>query len=180
MKILLAEDDTVSRLLLEAILMKLEHEFVVAVNGREAWEEFQKEYFPVVLSDWMMPELDGLALCRAIRKVHRDKYTMIIVVTVLGGKTNYLEAMDAGADDFIPKPIDADQLGARLRVAERILGLREHVKQLEGILPICSFCKRIRDGQNEWKQIEQYITQRWEAQFSHSICPECSKQHFQT
>jgi len=87
--------------------------------------------------------------------------------------------MDAGADDFITKPIDEDQLAARLRVAERILGLCEHVKRLEGILPICSFCKRIRDEHNDWKQIEKYIAQRSEAQFSHGICSECSKQHFQ-
>lgn len=179
MKILVAEDDTVSRLLLEAVLKKLGHEAVVTENGREAWERFQNEYFPVVISDWMMPELDGPGLCRAIRNVHRDLYTLVIVVTVLGGKNNYLEAMDAGADDFITKPIDPDQLGARLRVAQRLLGLREHVKQLEGLLPICSFCKRIRDDANEWKQIEKYITQRSEARFSHSICPECSKEHFQ-
>ncbi|MBM3841353.1 MAG: response regulator, partial [Verrucomicrobia bacterium] len=121
MRILIAEDDTTSRLLLEATLQKLGHEVAAASNGQEAWEAFQRDYFPVVISDWMMPELDGPTLCRAIRRVHRDNYTMILVLTSLGGRTNYLQAMDAGADDFITKPIDEDQLAARLRVAERIL-----------------------------------------------------------
>lgn len=178
MKILIADDDAVSQLLLEATLKKLGHEVVVAANGREAWGAFQKESFPVIISDWMMPEMDGLTLCRAIRSVHRDTYPMVVMVTVLGGKSSYLEAMEAGADDFITKPIDEDHLAARLRVIERVLGLREHVKQLEGILPICSSCKRIRDEKHQWKAIESYIAQRSEVRFSHSICPECAKQQF--
>jgi sigma-B regulation protein RsbU (phosphoserine phosphatase) len=178
MRILIAEDDEVSLLLLEATLKKLGHSVVATTNGRDAWEAFQKEYFPVLISDWMMPELDGLAVCRAVRSTHRDHYTIIILLTALGGKAHYLEAMKAGADDFITKPLDGEQLAARLAVAERILGLREHVKHLEGILPICSHCKRIRDEKNEWKQLETYIAQRSEARFSHGICPECRTEHF--
>ncbi|MBI4641265.1 MAG: response regulator, partial [Candidatus Tectomicrobia bacterium] len=77
------------------------------------------------------------------------------------------------ADDFITKPFDEDQLAARLRVAERILGLQEEVKQLEGLLPICSYCKKIRDESDTWVQIEHYIATRTDAFFSHGICPEC-------
>ena len=133
-------------MVLEASLKKRGHEVAAVENGLKAWEAFQKEYFPVIISDWMMPEMDGLALCRKVRKLPRENYTYLVLLTSLEGKTNYLEAMDAGADDFMTKPFDADQLTARIQVAERILGLHRHVTQLEGLLPICCSCKKIRDG----------------------------------
>lgn len=178
MKILVAEDEPIALRLMEAALTKLGHEAVLAVDGLEAWRAFQKEYFPMVISDRLMPGMDGLALCRAIRSLPREKYTFIIMLTTLGGKANYLDALQAGADDFITKPFDAEQLAARLGVAERILGLRKHVRNLEGLLPICSYCKKIRDEKNAWVRVEEYITARSFARFSHSICPECTKLHF--
>ena len=81
--------------------------------------------------------------------------------------------MAAGADDFVTKPLDRAELHARLRVAERVLGLQQEVKQLEGLLPICSYCKRIRDEGDRWSQVEEYVSRRTEAQFTHGICPEC-------
>ena len=133
----------VSRLVLAASLKKRGHEVVAVENGRKAWEAFQQDYFHVLIADWLMPEMDGLALCREIRKLPRDNYTYLVLLTSLEGKTNYLEAMDAGADDFMTKPFDADQLTARIQVAERILGLHQHVSQLEGLLPIyCCSCKK--------------------------------------
>jgi phosphoserine phosphatase RsbU/P len=81
--------------------------------------------------------------------------------------------MEAGADDFITKPVDIEELHARLKVADRILGLRRHMQQLEGLLPICSYCKRIRDQAEQWQSIERYLEKRSEAQFSHGICPDC-------
>ena len=128
MKILIAEDDTTSRLVLAATLKKMGHEVTAAHNGQQAWAMLEQEHFPLVISDWMMPDMDGLELCRRIRARHQMTYTYIILLTALGGKTNYLDAMDAGADDFITKPFDADQLAARLRVAERILDLHETLR----------------------------------------------------
>lgn len=128
MKILIAEDDTTSRLVLAATLKKSGHEVSAAKNGREAWEMLQEDGFSMVISDWMMPDVDGLELCRLIRAQHQMTYTYVILLTALGGKTNYLDAMDAGADDFITKPFDADQLEARLRVAGRILDLHETLR----------------------------------------------------
>ena len=123
MKILIAEDEKISRMVLEASLKKRGHEVIAVENGRKAWEAFRQDYFPVMISDWMMPEMDGLALCRKIREQPHDNYTYLVLLTSLEGKTNYLEAMEAGADDFMTKPFDADQLTARIQVAERILGL---------------------------------------------------------
>ena len=173
MNILVAEDDRLSRVLLSATLKKFGHAVLATENGREAWATLQCQHFPVLISDWMMPELDGLELCRLLRGEQRAKYTYIILLTSLEGKANYLAAMDAGADDFLTKPFDVDQLNARLRVAGRVLGLRERVTQLEGLLPICAYCKKIRDQRNSWVPVEQYIVARTDASFSHGICREC-------
>jgi sigma-B regulation protein RsbU (phosphoserine phosphatase) len=172
LKILIAEDENVSRLVLEASLKKRGHEVIAVENGVKAWEAFQGEYFPVLISDWMMPEMDGLALFRKIREMPHDNYTYLVLLTSLEGKTNYLEAMDAGADDFMTKPFDAEQLTARIQVANRILGLHKHVTQLEGLLPICCSCKKIRDG-STWQRVESYIEIHSEARFTHGYCPEC-------
>ncbi len=83
--------------------------------------------------------------------------------------------MDAGADDFLTKPLDRSELRVRLRVAERLLGLQAEVRQLEGLLPICSYCKRIRDEGNEWTRIETYVASRTDATFTHGVCPECKE-----
>ena len=129
MKILIAEDDYVSRLLLISALDKLGHEVEVTDNGLKALEAYQKQDFAVLISDWMMPEMDGPALCREIRKLPRESYTYIVLLTALAGKSNYLEGMEAGADDFLTKPFDADQLRARILVAQRIIALQERVAQ---------------------------------------------------
>jgi sigma-B regulation protein RsbU (phosphoserine phosphatase) len=173
LKILVAEDENVSRTVLETSLKKRGHEVVALENGLKAWQAIEKEYFPVIISDWLMPVMDGLALFRKVRSVPRDNYIYLVLLTSLEGKTNYLEAMDAGADDFMTKPFDTDQLTARIQVAERILGLRQHVSQLEGLLPICCSCKKIRDGQDNWQRVENYIEIHSEARFTHGYCPEC-------
>jgi phosphoserine phosphatase RsbU/P len=172
-KILIAEDERTSRLVLQKSLQKLGHEVNCAEDGNIAWTMFRQTYYPVLISDWLMPHMDGLSLCRTIRSVHQDHYTYIILLTSLEGKGNYLKGMQAGADDFITKPFDADHLNARLQVAERILQLRQRVQNLEGLLPICCYCKKIRDEQGQWHMLESYIEPRSGAQFSHGICPEC-------
>jgi DNA-binding response OmpR family regulator len=125
MKVLIAEDDRDSRELLAWILQKLGYQVVAATNGQEGWEAFRKGRFRIVISDVLMPEMDGLELCRRIRTHKQSKYTYIIIITALIGKKDYLEGMEAGADDFVTKPFDPDELKARLRVAERIISFQE-------------------------------------------------------
>ena len=125
MKVLVAEDDRDSRELLTWLLQKLGYQVVAAENGKDAWEAYRKGRFRIVISDVLMPDMDGLELCRRIRNHRQSKYTYIIVVTALIGKKDYLEGMEAGADDFVTKPFDPDELKARLRVAERILAFQE-------------------------------------------------------
>ncbi|HYR87403.1 MAG TPA: response regulator [Terriglobia bacterium] len=173
MRVLIVEDDTDSREMLRILLERDGLEVTCATNGREALDALSLSTFSVIISDWLMPELDGVELCRTVRAADMAHYCYIILLTALRGKARYLEAMNAGADDFVTKPYDPEELRARLVVAERIVRLQEHVRRLEGVLPTCMYCKKIRDDHDVWVAIEQYITQRTEASFSHGVCPEC-------
>src|SRR5258708_14906626 len=175
MNILIVDDDATSRLVLEATVKKLGQQVTGAKDGAEAWSAFEKGSVPVLISDMVMPGVDGLQLCRRIRATDRPQYTYIILLTTVTGKYGYLVGMKAGADDFVTKPFDEELLAARLAVAERILHLQSQVKQLAGLLPICSLCKKVRDDQNYWHQVETYVAKRSEARFSHGYCPDCFK-----
>ena len=174
MKILAVEDDAVSRAVLRQALRKLGHEVVEVANGEEAWQRLKQEPVRVVVSDWAMPEMDGLELCRKIRASVGAEYTYFILLTGRDATgENQQAAADAGVDDFLTKPLNFDELWNRLRVAERILRYATQVRQLEEMMPICSYCKKIRDDKNYWQQIEGYINERTGSEFSHSVCPDC-------
>lgn len=128
MNVLIADDDEITRLLLGSALTRLGHSVREASDGREAWEAWLSGEFPLIISDWMMPDLNGLEFCRRIRAQAGEDYTYLILLTSRSGKTHYLEAMDAGADDFITKPFEKDEFAARIRVAERILGLHANLR----------------------------------------------------
>jgi phosphoserine phosphatase RsbU/P len=174
-KILAVEDDPVARAVLRQALLRLGHETVEAPDGETALELLQKnDGVRVVVSDWTMPNSDGLALCRRIRARANAEYIYFILLTARDAtKDNQTMAADAGVDDFLSKPLDFGELWMRLRVAERILRYTTQVRQLEEMLPICSYCKKIRDDQNYWRQLESYISERTGADFSHSVCPDC-------
>lgn len=174
MNILIVDDDPASRIILGATLKKFGHQVTESANGAEALAAFDKEVFPVLISDLVMADVDGLELCRRIRAAGRSQYTYILLLTTVGGKYGYLVGMRAGADDFVTKPFDEEMLAARLAVADRILGLLSQVKQLSGLLPICALCKKIRDDKNTWHEVESYVGKRTRANFTHSYCPECS------
>ncbi len=174
MKILAVEDDPVSRTVLRQALRSLGHDVLEAPNGEAARKLAAKEHVRVIVSDWSMPEMDGLELCRWIRKAAGVDYTYFILLTAREHTgENQQAAADAGVDDFLTKPLNVDELWTRLRVAERILRYATQVRQLEEMLPICSYCKKIRDDHNYWQQIEGYINERTGSEFSHSICPDC-------
>jgi phosphoserine phosphatase RsbU/P len=173
MKLLMVDDDPSIRLALGELLDHAGHDVVTAAGGHEAWAELERTYFPLVLLDRVMPGLDGIELCRRIRARRQPRYTYVILVTMVGGKGPYLEGMDAGADDYFSKPVDPDELKARLRVAERMLDLQDELAKLRGLLAICAYCKSIRDEQSAWVPVEKYIRERSATTFSHGICPHC-------
>jgi DNA-binding response OmpR family regulator len=188
MKVLIAEDDAPSRLMLQALLAKWGYQVVAAADGAEAWSILcQPEHPQLVVLDWMMPGVDGLEIVRRLRLREPEKPYYTIIITSRNSFDAAASALDSGADDFIGKPFDNDELRARLAVGFRMNALQktlfasirelqqslDRVKQLEGIIPICMYCKKIRDDQDGWNQLEQYISDHSEARFSHGICPKC-------
>jgi phosphoserine phosphatase RsbU/P len=176
-RILFADDDAVTRLVVTAQLQKLGYEAMVARDGKEALEIFLREKPSIVITDWMMPNMDGTDLCREVRKQTDARYTYVIILTALDRKAGYVEGMKAGADDFVSKPCSMEELNVRLRVAERILALQAEARQLEELLPICPECQRIMTENGAWQQVESYIMRRTDAHFSHGICPDCFEKH---
>jgi two-component system chemotaxis response regulator CheY len=128
MNVLIVEDDPSSRRLLERAVQSFGHAVTATANGREAWERFQEGDFSFVITDWMMPEWDGLELCRRIRECVRPDYVYIIMQTSRSGQEDLVTGLDAGADDFVIKPVDRRELEARMRAAGRILKLQQELR----------------------------------------------------
>ena len=188
MKVLIAEDDPISRFMLEASLKKWGYEVVSTTNGREAWEALQQDDPPqLAILDWMMPGMDGVQVCRKVRQAPATQRLYILLLTAKGEKGDIVVGLEAGANDYVAKPFDRAELKARVQVGARVIELQQslsdrvaelvaalsQVKQLQGILPICGHCKKVRNDQDYWQQVEGYISAHTEVQFSHSICPQC-------
>lgn len=129
MRVLIAEDDPSSLLILQTAVEQFEHECEAAEDGAKAWTLFESAPFDVVISDWMMPGIDGIELCRRVRTLARPAYTYFIFLTALAHKSDILEGIEAGADDYLTKPLDAEELQIRLLVASRITGLHRHMAE---------------------------------------------------
>jgi len=174
MKVLAVEDDNVARAILRRSLERLGHDVTEALDGEEAWALWLKDKPRVIVSDWRMPKLDGLSLCRRLREQQGQDYVYFILLTGSGSTGQARrDAAEAGVDDFLTKPVDMGALWMRLRVAERILSYTFQVYRLEEMMPMCSYCKKIRDDRNYWQQIESYINERTGTEISHSVCPDC-------
>ena len=189
MNILIAEDEAIACRLLEATLLAWQHEVVVCSNGRDALDQLsQDDGPPLAILDWMMPGLDGPDVCREVRQTLRSgppRY--LILLTANDRREDAIAGLEAGADDYVTKPFDPGELRARVQAGVRVIELQRalvrrleelkialsQVKQLQGLLPICSYCKKIRDDHNYWSQLESYISQHSDVRFSHGICPGC-------
>ena len=193
MKVLIAEDDAPSRLILLSLLNKWGYTVTSALDGDEAWNILCEADHPhLLIIDWMMPGIEGPEIVRRLRERAPEKTYYAIIITSRTNKGSAAHALDSGADDFICKPFDQDELRARIAVGLRVndlqVALTDHVldlqqalnkvKQLEGVIPICMYCKKIRDDQDGWNQLERYITNHSEAVFNHGICPSCLEERF--
>ena len=190
MKVLIAEDDPVSRRLLQAALVKWGYEVTTTTNGKEAWHALHSPEAPsLLILDWLMPEMDGVEICREARQSPALKSAYIILLTSRGSKEDIVKGLEAGADDYVTKPFDHGELRARVQVGSRVVQLQSaladrvkeleeaiaSVKTLQGLLPICCYCKKIRDDGNYWHRVESYISGHANVRFSHGICPDCSE-----
>ena len=157
-------------------------------DGGAAWEYLRLTEAPTLaILDWMMPQMDGPDVCRRVRAELPLANMYLLIVTARETRGDVIAGLTAGADDYIVKPFDPGELQARIAVGMRVLSLQEklahrvselqtalaNVKQLRGLLPICSYCKRIRGDDQYWQQVEGYISEHSDAQFSHGICPAC-------
>lgn len=188
MRILVADDDPVSRRIVQKMLEFWGYTVRVCADGAVAWDLLRRSDAPsLVLLDWVMPHMDGLEVCRKLRAVSTPHPTYVMLVTAKGQNHDVVTGLDAGADDYITKPFNREELRARIQVGVRVVELQRRltervhelenaltrVKQLCGLLPICAYCKKIRNDQNYWQQVESYVAEHSEAQFSHGICPDC-------
>ena len=164
------------------------HEVVVAEDGAKAWSVLEADpAIPLVVLDWMMPGLTGPEICRKLRQRQTDQPTYVILLTSRDSREDIVSGLEAGANDYVTKPFDFDELRARVQVGQRVVQLQKilaervrelevaltSVKMLQGLLPICLYCKKIRDDRNYWQQVDKYVADHSEARFSHGICPEC-------
>jgi phosphoserine phosphatase RsbU/P len=187
-RILVADDDSVSLRVLQKMLEKWGHEVIVARDGTEAWQVLTAPEAPqVAVLDWMMPGMAGATICQRIRAMVLDPSPYLILLTARNDSVDIVAGLEAGANDYVTKPFHHAELRARIQVGVRVAELQnrlaervrelesalKQVKQLRGLLPICMYCKKIRRDENYWQQVETYITDYTDAEFSHGICPEC-------
>jgi phosphoserine phosphatase RsbU/P len=194
-RVLVADDDLLTRRLLEKILGKSGHEVVTATSGIEAWQILSGQDPPALaILDWMMPQMTGVEVCRRVREAQGPVPTYLVVLTSRGQTEDLVAAFEAGADDYITKPFEAEELRARVSVgvrmitlqqqlADRILALQEslaHVRQLQGLIPICAWCRQVRSDGNFWEKVESYLGKRSGLQFTHAICPSCKTKQMES
>jgi sigma-B regulation protein RsbU (phosphoserine phosphatase) len=188
--ILIADDNGTNRRLLRAILETEGYRVVEVNDGREALSLLIAAATPMVaLLDWEMPGLEGIEVCRKTRAIKDAQPTFLILLTVRDSKQDIVTGLQAGANDYITKPFERGELLARVKIAVTMVELQQslankvmelqdalaEVKQLSGYLPICAYCKKIRDDTDYWQQVEVYVSKHSDAKFSHGVCPECYK-----
>jgi Response regulators consisting of a CheY-like receiver domain and a winged-helix DNA-binding domain len=191
MRILVAEDDSVTRRVLEATLSRIGFDVITASDGTATWRMLEtldgKDAPELVVLDWMMPGIDGIEICRKLRTTPGFELMYIILLTSRSEKEDLAMGLTAGANDYISKPFHPIELESRVRVGQRMLNLQRsltsriaelegalaHVRRLQGLLPICSYCKKVRNEDNYWQQVESYITSHSDLKLSHSVCPNC-------
>ncbi|MEA2762048.1 MAG: phosphoserine phosphatase RsbU/P [Gemmatimonadaceae bacterium] len=191
MKILVAEDDAVTRKILAVTLERFGWDIVTASDGQAAWQLFEtlkgKDAPDLAVVDWMMPGLEGIEICRRLRATPGFELVYVILLTSRADSQDLSQALAAGANDYIRKPFDPVELEARVRVGERMVNLQRslaarvleleaalgEVRALQGLLPICSYCKKVRNEANYWEQVDSYLVSHSDVEITHGICPTC-------
>jgi len=192
-KVLIAEDSVTTRKKLEDLLEQWGYSPVSVTDGSEALRILESDEAPnIAVIDWIMPGIEGIEVCRQIRQKKRSSPLYFIILTAKVKNEEIIEGLEAGADDYMVKPFEQGELRARIRAGQRVVELQmelssrikelqdaqSHIRQLQGIIPICAHCHKIRDDQEIWQKIEAYIEKHSGARFSHGICPDCVKKYY--
>jgi DNA-binding response OmpR family regulator len=188
MRVLIADDDPVGLRGLHGLMRSWGYDVQIAGDGTAALTALAAVDAPrLALIDWEMPGVQGPEVCRRVRDWHAADSPYLILLTARSSRSDMIAGLDAGADDYLVKPFDPGELRARVHAGARIVelqsGLAEKVTQLEsalskvrrltGLLPICAYCKAIRDDSDYWHRVEEYVSEHADVQFSHGICPNC-------
>jgi sigma-B regulation protein RsbU (phosphoserine phosphatase) len=187
MRALVADDDRAAAAIVSRALLSWGFEVDIAHEGTTAWMVLSEHTPSLAVIDWEMPGLDGPELCRRIRSTPALAHLYVVLLTARSSRSDLVMGLESGADDYLVKPVDANELRARVQVGARVVALQERlaekvkeletslarVKQLSGLLPICCYCKKIRNDHNYWEKVEVYVTEHSNARFTHGICPSC-------
>jgi DNA-binding response OmpR family regulator len=188
LQVLVADDEAVSRTVVGAMLKKAGYPVVFAADGEQAWQHLSSDDPPALaLLDWEMPGLQGPEVVQRMRSAQMAHPTYVILLTSRDSLADIVQGLRAGADDYVTKPANKDELIARVNVgarvvqlqtalADRVRSLEEalaNVQTLQTLLPMCAYCKSIRNDQNYWEKVETYFTQHSNVAFTHSYCPNC-------
>jgi sigma-B regulation protein RsbU (phosphoserine phosphatase) len=188
MRVLVADDDIVLRHALTTRLEQWGYEPVVCVDGGEARDVLLGPAPPpLAILDWNMPCIDGLRICGQVRSDPRTASTYVIMLTGKSTREDVIAGLDGGVDEYLVKPFDWRELRARVANGARVARLQQalsnrvaelqealsRVRRLTGLLPMCSYCKRVRDDKDYWQRVEAYLSSHSDAQVTHGICPEC-------
>lgn len=189
--VLLADDDKLTLNVLNDTLTRAGYDVVTASDGEQAWKKLHESNAQVAILDWIMPGMEGVEICRRAAQDPKLANHYFVLLTGRSSTQDLVAGLQAGASDYLRKPFEEAELLARVEVgvrfvelqrklAERVEALETALKQvrrLEGLLPICSYCKRIRNEQDYWERVDAYISQHTNVRFSHNICPECYQKH---
>lgn len=191
-RVMIVDDDATTRRALSSIVSHSGWTPVPVENGTAALQLLAEPGGPrLALVDWMMPDISGIELCQEARRLYTTNPPYLLLITVRNTSADVVAGLDAGADDYLIKPINAAELRARVRVGLRTVDLRDRlllraleletalaeVRQLRSLLPTCSYCRRIRDDRDGWLSLEAYVSHHTDVKFSHGFCPECYARH---
>ena len=191
-RILIVDDDPINVRVLTKALQRT-YDICTATNGFDAIEQVKETSPDLLILDVMMPDLSGFDVCKIIKAEEAYADIPILFLTAMGTITSEITGLKLGGIDYLTKPVKIDLLELRVRnhielkrrndlVREQrdlLESVLARIKQLEGIIPICAYCKKIRDDQQIWHQLETYISNHSEAQFSHGMCPACAKEQME-
>jgi DNA-binding response OmpR family regulator len=189
-KLLIAEDEYTTRLTVQVVLEQWGYRVDSVEDGHEAWKVLQKPDGPqIAILDWEMPGIDGVELCNKVKMLERETPVYVIMLTGRDAQDDILKGFDAGADDYMTKPFDENELRARVRVAERLVNIQEelvisnnelrdvlnHVEMLQSNLPLCTECLRIQNFEDRWLTVEEYVQDQEDPRFKYTQCGHCNK-----
>lgn len=192
--VLIADDDKVTLNVLNDALTRAGYDVITATDGDQAWKKLQQSNAQLAVLDWLMPGMEGIEICQRAAKEPKLANRYFILLTGKDKTDDLVEGLQSGASDYLRKPFNEAELLARVEVGMRFIKLQKNlaerveemeralatVRRLEGLLPICSYCKRIRNEQDYWERVDNYISQHANVRFSHNICPDCYEKHVKT